>query len=295
MKTLLLIFFSLFSLPILAQEVSNVQVRQTNEKLSVSFDLFGKADDYLVTIEYAEDGQQFLQLKQEMLRPGKKEILVDQALYCASCIFRVHAVDVRIMDIDGNYYHTVKIGDQVWMRENLKTSKYRNGDPIPTHLSDADWGSTSLGAYAIYNNDSANNTTYGKLYNWYAVADPRGLCPAGWHVPSDAEWTTLENFLGGASVAGGKMKSTGTIEAGTGLWQNPNTDATNSSGFAGLPGGYRGSIGTYNNVGGFGYWWSSTEGSSPSAGSRSLGYTNGGSVRTSNVETGGFSVRCLRD
>ena len=168
-------------------------------------------------------------------------------------------------DADGNTYTTVTIGSQVWMKENLKTSKYRNGNAITTNLTDIGWQNTTSGAYAIYNNDAANNTTYGKLYNWYAVADPRGLCPAGWHAPSDAEWTTLENFLGGANGAGGKMKSTGTILTGTGLWQDPNTDATNSSGFTGLPGGYRLDFGAYTDFGYYGYWWSSTEASSTNA------------------------------
>jgi uncharacterized protein (TIGR02145 family) len=199
-------------------------------------------------------------------------------------------------DVDGNTYTTVTIGTQVWMKENLKVSKYRNGDPIPTNLDDATWLNTTSGAYAIYNNDAANNTTYGKLYNWYAVADPRGLCPAGWHVPSDAEWTTLENFLGGASVAGGKMKSTGTIEGGTGLWYSPNQDATNSSGFTAFPGGYRYFDGTFFNIGNYGYWWSSTEYPSSTAWYRPLYYNTAGSYRYNYYfKAGGFSVRCLRD
>jgi uncharacterized protein (TIGR02145 family) len=199
------------------------------------------------------------------------------------------------VDADGNSYTTVTIGSQVWMKENLKTSKYRNGNPIPTNLSDADWQNTTIGAYAIYNNDVANNTTYGKLYNWYAVTDPRGLCPAGWHLPSDAEWTTLENFLGGASVAGGKMKSTGTIEGGTGLWYSPNQDATNSSGFTGLPGGSRFFNGSYGSFGFYGFWWSSTEFSSTVAWNRNLDYFNGNSGRSNDFKSNGLSVRCLRD
>jgi uncharacterized protein (TIGR02145 family) len=205
-----------------------------------------------------------------------------------------------VVDVDGNSYQTLTYGSQEWMKENLKTSKYRNGDPIPTNLSDAAWLNTTSGAYAIYNNDAANNTTYGKLYNWYAVADPRGLCPTGWHAPSDAEWTTLENFLGGANRAGGKMKSTGTIQVGTGLWQDPNAYASNSSGFTGLPGGLRLSNGSYYYIGNYGNWWSSSELSSTSAWPRLLNYNNGSSQRIENnsafnSKAGGFSVRCLRD
>ncbi len=194
-----------------------------------------------------------------------------------------------VTDIDGNVYQTVTIGTQVWMKENLKVSKYRNGDPIPTNLTDDAWNSTTTGAYAIYNNDVANNTTYGKLYNWYAVADSRNLCPAGWHVPSDAEWTTLENYLGDSSVAGGKLKST------SNLWNTPNTGATNESGFFGLPGGNRLVNGTYNFIGYYGDWWSSTENSTTFVWSRGLYYYYGLSYRNSGYKQGGFSVRCIRD
>lgn len=194
-----------------------------------------------------------------------------------------------ITDIDGNVYNTVTIGSQIWMKENLKVSKYRNGSAIPTGLSDSLWINTSSGAYAIYNNNAANNTTYGKLYNWFAVADPRGLCPAGWHVPTDAEWTTLENFLGGQTVAGGKMKSVSS------LWQSPNTGATNESGFSGLPGGYRYFNGSYNSIGDYGYWWSSTEYSTTDAWARNLDYSNSNSNQYNLIEQNGFSVRCLRD
>jgi uncharacterized protein (TIGR02145 family) len=191
------------------------------------------------------------------------------------------------IDIDGNTYTTVTIGTQVWMKENLKTSKYRNGDPITINLNITDWQNTTIGAYAIYNNDAANNATYGKLYNWYAVADPRGLCPVGWHVPSDAEWTTLVNFLGGYNAALGKMKSTGTIEASTGLWYSPNQDATNSSGFTGLPGGWGFSF--FGGIGYSGYWRSSTE--YPAL------YLNYISIEPPLFlgKTDGISVRCLRD
>lgn len=140
-----------------------------------------------------------------------------------------------VKDIDNNSYNTVKIGNQCWMRENLKVSKYRNGEAIPTGLNNADWLNTRNGAYAIYDNSNVNDAIYGKLFNWYAVRDSRGFCPTGWHVPTGAEWTTLTNFLGGDGEAGRKMKSMGTT-----YWQSPNTGATNESGFSALPGGYRG-------------------------------------------------------
>jgi len=159
-----------------------------------------------------------------------------------------------VTDIDGNVYNTITIGTQVWMKENLKTVHYKNGDAIPTGLDDAQWVATTSGACAIYEDNSANNTAYGKLYNWYAVVDPRKIAPAGWHVPTETEWTTLTTFLGGSTIAGGKIK-----EAGLTHWNSPNTGATNSSGFTGLPGGDRYPIPSYGNIGIFGYWWSTTE------------------------------------
>jgi uncharacterized protein (TIGR02145 family) len=194
-----------------------------------------------------------------------------------------------VTDIDGNTYNTVVIGTQEWMAENLKVSKYRNGDNIVTGLSDAAWNTTTSGAFSIYDNDVANNAIYGKLYNWYAVADPRELCPVGWHVPSDTEWTTLENYLGGDFVAGGKMKAVST------LWVSPNTGATNSSGFTGLPGGFRNNGGTYVNIGSLGYWWSSTQSSSTYAWFRVLYYNLGYVGRNGFPNRYGFSVRCVRD
>jgi uncharacterized protein (TIGR02145 family) len=194
-----------------------------------------------------------------------------------------------VTDIDGTVYTSIVINGQEWMQQNLAVTKYRNGDPIPTGLSNTTWQNTTSGAYAIYDNVAANNTTYGKLYNWYAVNDSRGLCPTGWHVPSDAEWTTLATSLGGSSVAGGKMKST------TG-WTSPNTGATNESGFTALPGGYRDLNGTYNDIGTSGYCWSSTENNSSNAWNRVLSYYSSGVTRYISVnKRNGFSVRCVRD
>jgi len=199
-----------------------------------------------------------------------------------------------ITDVDGNSYNTVKIGTQCWMNSNLKVTKYRNGDNIPTGLSDGQWSSTTSGAYAIYNNVAANDALYGKLYNWYAAIDSRGLCPTGWHVPSDAEWETLTDFLGGESVAGGAMKSTATQPAAGG-WNSPNTDATNSSGFTGLTGGCRDSGGGFNYLGVYGTWWSSSDAGSGDAWTRYLNYDSATAYRYYNLHRLGFSVRCARD
>lgn len=196
-----------------------------------------------------------------------------------------------VKDIDNNSYNTVKIGNQCWMRENLKVSKYRNGEAIPTGLNNADWLNTRNGAYAIYDNSNVNEAIYGKLYNWYAVRDSRGLCPNGWHAPTDAEWTTLTNFLGGKVEAGGKMKSMGTT-----YWQSPNTGATNESGFSTLPGGFRKSDGNFIYNRSYAIFWSATEDDNLQPWSRFLNYDNGSVVSYFYYNKSfGNSVRCLRD
>ena len=190
----------------------------------------------------------------------------------------------------------VQIGSQVWMTRNLNVSHYRNGDLIPQVTDPRQWAYSKTGAWCWYNNDSATYAaTYGRLYNWFAVNDPRGLAPAGWHVPTDAEWTTLSTYLGGESVAGGKMKSRGTIEAGTGLWYSPNTDATNSSGFAGRPGGQRNHIGDFVSIGYNGNWWSSTKSETNNPWYRSLSLDRGSIYRYYHLKQDGYSVRCIRN
>jgi uncharacterized protein (TIGR02145 family) len=179
---------------------------------------------------------------------------------------------------------------QSWMTKNLDVTTYRNGDPIPQVTDPTAWAALTTGAWCYYGNNSTNGLIYGKLYNGYALNDPRGLAPEGWHIPTDFEWTTLENCLGGEIVAGGAMKETGTTH-----WQTPNTGATNISGFTGLPGGYRISNGSFVDVVNFGVWWSSTEGSTTSAWNRSLPFSSGGIFRGNANKQYGYSVRCLRD
>jgi len=194
-----------------------------------------------------------------------------------------------VTDIDGNVYLTVLIGDQWWTAENLKTTRFADGSVIPNVSGNAAWNQLSTPAWCNYNNSLANDLVYGKLYNWFTVSDPRNVCPSGWHAPTDAEWTILTDFLGGTSVAGGKMKNT------TG-WPSPNTGATNESNFSGLPGGIRGNYnGTFTNVGSYGYWWSSTEYTIYNARNRSLNYGNGYVYSLNNNKEDGRSVRCLRD
>jgi uncharacterized protein (TIGR02145 family) len=209
-----------------------------------------------------------------------------------------------LKDIDGNSYNTLQIGNQCWMKENLKVSKYRDGTVIPLDESGGTegnndkqtWSSRTNGARTVYGHSTVNLVTYGYLYNWFSVVDSKGLCPNGWHVPSDSEWTALTDFLGGLSVAGGKMKSFGTA-----YWNDPNTGATNESGFSVLPGGFRFSDGSFFNIRDFAFFWSATESESLHAWYRSLGSSIGNVRRSSvisdayNDKLVGTSVRCLKD
>jgi uncharacterized protein (TIGR02145 family) len=201
------------------------------------------------------------------------------------------AQDNTVIDIDSNVYHTVTIGKQVWMVENLKTTRYRNGDPIHHISMTSEWDNMTSGACCDFANTLTNRKTYGKLYNWYAVNDSRNIAPVGWHVPSTAEWKILISFLGGEEVAGGKLKETGTKH-----WDNPNTGATNESGFTALPGGNRYFSGQFLQMGRVGFWWSNTKYSKGYAYFLNLSYDNKkiGYYKFLRLN-GGLSVRCLKD
>lgn len=196
-----------------------------------------------------------------------------------------------VTDFDGNLYNAVPIGTQVWLKENLKVTHYKNGEVIPNVPSNTTWLSLTTGACCNYQNNASYAPTYGILYNWFAVNDSRGICPTGWHVATDAEWTTLTDLLGGETVAGGKLKEAGTLH-----WPSPNTGATNEVDFTALGGGYRSNTASYIGFGGIGSWWCSTESSIANAWAR--GIFND----AVNVDRGGyyekimgFSVRCLMD
>ena len=193
-----------------------------------------------------------------------------------------------------NKIDNVQIGTQVWMKKNLDVDHYINGDSIPEVQDSTKWANLTIGAWCYYNNDPVNGVVYGKLYNWYAVNDPRGLAPSGYHIPSDEEWTELNSCLG-STLAGGKLKSTGTIEGGNGLWSSPNTGVTNSSGFSGLPGGYRNNNAHYLNISFDGVWWSSAEYVDSFAWNLNLVYGIANTHRDVNDKVCGFSVRCVKD
>ena len=183
---------------------------------------------------------------------------------------------------------TVTIGSQVWANKNLDLNHYSNGDEIPQVQNGTTWANLTTGAWCYYENITSNGPVFGKLYNWYAIHDPRGLAPAGYHIPSDDEWTTLITFLGGEAVAGGKMKTT------TG-WNNPFGDATNSSGFTGLPAGHRDDHGAFYYIGDETNWWSSSEADLTGAWSHGLSHYDAHAYRTYVFKQEGLSVRCIKD
>jgi uncharacterized protein (TIGR02145 family) len=218
----------------------------------------------------------------------------------------------HVTDLDGNVYQTAAIGVQVWMVENLRATAYANGDPIPLITHNAQWGGLTTGAWVYYNewanfSDSSQiDNLYGKLYNWYAVADQRNVCPSGWHVPSNSDWNTLIGYLdpsfnpsalSQSTTAGGKMKSTGIWQNSNGLWSSPNLAATNESGFSAHPGGYRSSTGGYYSLRQFGHWWSTEEHSTEPlyALCRRLSHDWGDVEKTTSDKNAGYSVRCLQD
>jgi uncharacterized protein (TIGR02145 family) len=197
-------------------------------------------------------------------------------------------IATTITDVDGNVYNEIVIGSQTWMKENLKTTKFNDGTPIPLIISNNDWKySLSASGYCWYNNDISNKNIYGALYNWPSIIT-NNLCPIGWHVPTKSDWSILTTFLGGLSVAGGKMKETGTMH-----W-SLNIVATNESNFTALPGGFRyAGDGTFNYLGNFGYWWSSTQ--SSGTGVWHIILDEQESIKIIAEVPSGQSVRCIKD
>ena len=194
-----------------------------------------------------------------------------------------------ITDADGNVYTSVTIGTQEWMAENLKTSKYSDGTAIPNVTGNTEWKALSTGAWSHYDNDNQHNATYGKLYNWYAVETGK-LAPKGWHVPTDADWTVLTDYL----TANGHNGTEGTALKATSGW-NSNGNGTDDYGWLGLPGGYRYYDGYFSGIGGNGSWWSSSQLGTSNAWSRYLDDDGGSVFRYSDNKRDGYSVRCLRD
>ncbi len=225
----------------------------------------------------------------------KKSLLIDVYLLIISVLFVVLATsckkdsddDSTITDIDGNVYNTVAIASQVWLKENLKTTKFKDGAAIPNVTSDSEWGSINTPGFCWYDNDqAANKNKYGALYNWYTVNTGK-LCPEGWHVPTDSDWTELINELGGEIVAANKLKST------TGWYENGN--GTNESGFTGVPAGYRYSNAAFWGVTKNTHWWTANEADGTNANTVGLEYDPDEIYRDPDGKTLGFSVRCIKN
>lgn len=196
-----------------------------------------------------------------------------------------------ILDIDGNSYSIIKIGEQWWMAENLKTKKFRNDEDIPQLGGSGNWTTAASAAFCNYDNDTEKASTFGRLYNYYAVSDGRKICPDGWHIPTNDNWETLVEYLGGNDVAGGKMK-----QEGTDTWNSPNNEATNESGFSALPGGVRNATtGNFAGLGSTGSWWTATQSGGENAWVWGLSTMNGSIPNYDLDKNTGLSVRCIKN
>jgi uncharacterized protein (TIGR02145 family) len=299
---LLTIFF--YSFNGYAQKVSNISFIQEQSNIIISYDLETKTPCKVSLFVSTDDGKTWQgPLKKVVGDAGAKiasgnhsitwNVLEEfEELHGDKIKFQIRAL--------GNNNATVMIGNQEWSTKNLNVSKYRNGDIIPEVRNQKEWEEIRIGAWCYYNNDPKNGAIYGKLYNWYAVNDPRGLAPEGYHIPSDFEWKTLIDFLGGEKIAGGKMKKTGISN-----WSVPNLDAANETGFSGLPGGWRDINeiiyldGTplpilFNEIGDSVFWWSSSFEKNWSASNLSVNIYGYIWKRRSEFNCG-YSVRCIRD
>jgi uncharacterized protein (TIGR02145 family) len=291
-----------------SQTIENVDFHAEGQTIVVTYDLIGcvSNDHYSVGLEFvSETGEKVIPKTVSgdltNLACGTKrivwEVFKDRSSFEGKYKVQVSVLPATktVKDIDGNIYNTVQIGNQLWFAENLRTSKYNDGVSIPNVSESNAWSTLSTGAYCFYDNKPENNAIYGNLYNWYAV-DTKKLCPVGWHVPSDEEWTVLSDYLGGLGNAGQKMKTTSG-------WNINGNGAdccvgTNSSGFSGLPGGFRGRNGTFIVIGIYGNWWSSEEDHANVtwvAWYRLLYYNSSTIGRDREDKKGGRSVRCLGD
>jgi uncharacterized protein (TIGR02145 family) len=229
------------------------------------------------------------------------QIMGKPGTFLTLTIYDINACGCTATDIEGNIYQTVKIGNQCWMVENLKTSHYRNGELIHNEIDDNNWSYLSVSAYCDYQNAESFSATYGKLYNWFAINDSRNIAPEGWHIPSDEEWKILEMYLGMSEVDANKISWRGTVEGGslkeigTIHWLSPNTGATNSSGFTAIPGGTRNDYGSFSRMGRDAAFWSSTSFDQTTAWMRYLGEENSDIYRFHITKTLGYSVRCIKD
>jgi uncharacterized protein (TIGR02145 family) len=294
-KVLLTLFLIVSSLITLAQEVNSIQVVEGKDDFLLMFDLNGSQNGYDVEVALSDESGFFYVMGVKEFLPGKCTLAIEEPFFCSNGVFRITAKSRKVKDIDGNLYETVRIGNQLWFKENLNVSRYRNGDKILTNLSDTEWGKTEQGACA----NSAGfdkNKAFGKLYNYFAIADYRELCPVGWHVADVSDWTKLENavwgkdhFLGERSPVGGWLKSD------SDSWISPNSGANNESNFSALPAGSRTSFGGYYGIGFTGWWWCDSSEDHVNPWTLSLKNSSANSFWTRQEKRNGFSVRCVKN
>ena len=299
-----ILLFFICPLIYFAQQVNNVEASQLGQNIVVTYDLETEQPctiNLFISTNGGNTWQGPLKQVQGQVGPNIKSGQNSITLFVLNEFNELRGDNIRFkVDALTNNLNTIKIGTQTWTTKNLDVTTYRNGEVIP-QVQDANaWANLRTGAWCYYENNTVNGPpagskaelinnsilrSYGKLYNWYAVNDPRGLAPKGHHIPSDAEWTKLSDNLG--DEAGTKMKSSSG-------WQN-NGNGTNTSGFAGLPGGYHDDDGYFYDIGATGYWWSSSENDAIGAWSRYLNDVDGDVYRNYDNKRDGFSVRCLRD
>ncbi len=284
-----IVLFFICPLIYFAQQVNNVEASQLGQNIVVTYDLETEQPctiNLFISTNGGTTWQGPLKQVQGQVGPNIKSGQNSITLFVLNEFNELRGDNILFkVDALTNNLNTIKIGTQTWTTKNLDVTTYRNGEVIP-QVQDANaWANLRTGAWCYYENNTANGSSYGKLYNWYAVNDPRGLAPKGYHIPSNAEWTILIDNLG--DEAGTKMKSSSG-------WKN-NGNGNNTSGFAGLPGGFRGSNGNFSYVGAYGYWWSSSENDTNSAWYRYLSSFFGNVYRNYFNKHYGFSVRCLRD
>jgi uncharacterized protein (TIGR02145 family) len=292
MKNWLIIISLILSVKLtLAQEVHYVTASQEGQRVKVAYDLECESSVDVKLFFSEDNGKTWKILNQGLsgdvgngITQGSHFIYWDvlqseERIVGNEFVFKV---------VVGAEFETIQIGDQIWMAENLNVDHYRNGDLILEVKGASEWRSLTNGAWCYYNSASEGDASYGKLYNWYTVVDDRGLCPPGWHVPSDKDWKILEKFLGDHNQPGGHLKSS----LG---WKYPNTEGRNIAGFSAMPGGYRFGNGIYYDLGSYGYWWTNSSFGSNNAWTRKLEYNTSDIIRSYQMKEMGFNVRCIKD
>ena len=302
MQSLLSIIFLFSVCGVFSQSIENVDFRAEGKTIVVTYDFFHSKADTAINVELVFKEQKCCVVTPKTIsgdlkyvKPGESKRIVWDVLSDGISLSGKYKAEVSIKkntlvkNTPVINLKSVLIGEQSWTSENLNVDRFRNCDLIPEAKTAEEWeaaGNAKRPAWCYYDNDPNNGAKYGKLYNWYAVNDCPGLAPYGWHVPTDAEWTILSDFLGGENQAGTKMKSTSGWSAGNG---------SNSSGFSGLPGGCRSNLVKFSYVGINGYSWSASENDGSSAWCRELDYYDSYLSRGTSSKNNGFSVRCVRD